>query len=203
MKIVITLYTSTYYHFTRHFFLFLQKKRELSPQTDCIVCYKTPMDRVGRKKNKKNEKKDRLFTYCKQCSAYICLPCLQKIEVYGYHKCPQCRYLFIEGPTWGAPYEEKTQKNITRIVQQKQIADMKYCISKLLPESLKMGIRFINVFVVHKTYKIHREKEMPIKKIAAFRFSTRLYQEHNRFSKETTSACMCDVYRSKTGLDTV
>lgn len=209
----------------------LQKKRKLSPQTECIVCYKTPMDRVGRKKNKKNEKKDRLFTYCKQCSAFMCLPCLQKIEVHGYHKCPQCRYLFLEGPTWGTPYQEKTHKTATRIVKQYlerqgqairhaqvtlgtllemldgetniyvrcnhhlfdpelsilkysytnrytpeneyQIADVKHFVSELLTESLEMDVRFINVFVVHKTYKIDRNKEMPIKEVAALRFSPR------------------------------
>lgn len=205
----------------------LQKKRTLSPNTECIVCYKTPNEKLGKKKT-------RLYTYCKQCSAFMCLPCLQKIEVHGYHKCPQCRYLCLEGPTWGAPYQEKTKITVTRILQQSlekqinscdalkharvtlgtllemldgetktyircnhhlfdlelsvskysytnrytpdnenKIVDVKEGILDLLTESVKADIRFINIFVVHNTYKIDKEKEIPIKEIAAFRFSTR------------------------------
>lgn len=206
----------------------LQNKNTLTPKTECIICYKRP---IGKNKHKM------AFSSCKQCSAFTCLSCLDKVEgAYGYHKCPQCRYLFLEGPIWGALYEEKNKKAVTRvlerhsispeIVQQQnpikhtlttlgallenldgetklflqydddlfdgdlsiskysysnrytpdsdyKIGDVKEFVADFLTDAVKFGIRRINVFLIHTTYKIDKEKEVPIKEVAAFRFSTR------------------------------
>jgi len=205
----------------------LQNKKTLTPKTECIICYKRP---IGKNKHKMG------FISCKQCSAFTCLSCLDKVRVHGYEKCPQCRYLFLEGPIWGAAYEEKNKKRVTRalerhsispeIVEQHKptkhaltilgtllenldgetkvlmkcddnlfdgdlsiskysysnrytrdteymIGDVKEGVAIVLREALRRDIRRIDILLVHTTYKIDKEKEVPIKEVAAFRFSTR------------------------------
>lgn len=203
----------------------LQNKKTLTPKTECIICYKKP---IGKNKHKM------AFSSCKQCSAFTCLSCLDKVRgVRGYDKCPQCRYLFLDGPIWGKPYEEKTKKTVTRVLErhspeiveqqnpikhtlttlgallanldgeskvflqynndfvdadlsiskysysnrytpdsENKIGDVKDAVADFLTEALEVGIRRIHIFVVHTTFKIDKEKEVPIKEVAAFRFST-------------------------------
>jgi len=156
--------------------------------------------------------------------------------VHGYDKCPQCRYLFLEGPIWGVPYEEKTKKAVTRVLERHSISpeileqdkpikhalttlgallenldgetkvlmkchdnlfdgdlsiskysysnrytrdteymigDVKDAVAIVLREALRRDIRRIDILLVHTTYKIDKEKEVPMKEVAAFRFSPR------------------------------